>query len=104
MARAKFPMTGRTARRVRVSKLRELSPSVLKKIEDTLIIHNDGPVAVLVAYQKFLRMQQRLTSATNTLELLSKSKELAGLLAGVKQMSAGQSRLLADIDAELEKK
>jgi hypothetical protein len=43
-------------------------------------------------------------SVINTLELLTESKELTGVLAGIEEMRAGRARPLEDIEAELEKK
>jgi predicted transcriptional regulator len=49
-------------------------------------------------------MQQQLASVTNTLDLLSESRELQGVLAGIEDMAAGRVRSLAEVEAELAKK
>jgi hypothetical protein len=100
-----YPVIDPTIKHVGVSKLRELNATALKETEDTFVIQdNNTPLAVLLTYEKFLIMQQKLLSVMNTLELLTESKEIAGLLVGIEEMRAGKSRPLADIEAELEKK
>src|SRR6266436_178626 len=98
-----FPVIDPTIKHVGVSKLREMNATALKETEDTFVIQdNNTPLAVLLTYEKFLIMQQKLMSVMNTLELLTESKELAGVLAGIEEMKDGQARPLADIEAELE--
>src|SRR5271168_5520360 len=100
-----FPVIDPTIRHVGVSKLRELNATALKETDDTFVIQdNNTPLAVLLTYEKFLSMQQELMSVINTLELLTDSKELGGVLAGVEQLNAGRARPLAEIEAELEQK
>lgn len=100
-----YPVIDPTIKHVGVSKLRELNATALRETDDTFVIQdNNTPLAVLLSYEKFLIMQQKLMSVMNTLELLTESKELAGVLAGIEEMKAGRARPLADIEAELEKK
>jgi PHD/YefM family antitoxin component YafN of YafNO toxin-antitoxin module len=100
-----YPVIDPTIKHVGVSKLRELNAAKLRETEDTFVIQdNNTPLAVLLRYEKFLTMQQQLASVMNTLELLSESKELEGLLAGIQDMQAGRVRSLAEIEAELAKK
>jgi PHD/YefM family antitoxin component YafN of YafNO toxin-antitoxin module len=100
-----YPVIDPTIKHVGVSKLRELNATALKETEDTFVIQdNNTPLAVLLTYKKFLNMQQELMSVINTLELLTESKELEGVLAGIEEMKAGRARPLAEIEAELEKK
>jgi PHD/YefM family antitoxin component YafN of YafNO toxin-antitoxin module len=104
MALHTFPVIDPTIKHVGVSKLRELNATALRETDDTFVIQdNNTPLAVLLTYEKFLSMQQKLMSVINTLELLTESKELAGVLAGIEEMSAGRSRPLTDIEADLEK-
>jgi PHD/YefM family antitoxin component YafN of YafNO toxin-antitoxin module len=99
-----YPVIDPTIKHVGVSKLRELNATKLKETGDTFVIQdNNTPLAVLLSYEKFLIMQQQLTSVMNTLELLSESQEIAGMLAGIEDMKAGRVRSLADIEAELKK-
>jgi PHD/YefM family antitoxin component YafN of YafNO toxin-antitoxin module len=100
-----FPVIDPSIKHVGVSKLRELNAAKLRATQDTFVIQdNNTPLAVLLTYDKFLTMQDQLMSVLNTLELLSDKSELAGVLAGVKDMRAGRVRSLADIEAGFAKK
>src|SRR5579859_2816196 len=100
-----YPVIDPTIKHVGVSKLRELNATALRETDDTFVIQdNNTPLAVLLTYEKFLIIQQKLMSVMNTLELLTESKELAGVLAGIAEMNDGRARPLADIEAELETK
>src|SRR6202158_5766118 len=99
-----YPVIDPTIRHVGVSKLRAMNATALKETEDTFVIQdNNTPLAVLLTYEKFLIMQKQLMSVMNTLDLLTESKEIAGVLAGIQEMNAGRARPLADIEADLEK-
>ena len=99
-----YPVIDPTIKHVGVSKLRELNATSLKETDDTFVIQdNNTPLAVLLTYEKFLMMQQKLFSVMNTLDLLSESKELAGVLAGLEEMRTGQAQPLSEIEAELDK-
>jgi hypothetical protein len=103
MGQTTFPVIDPTIRHVGVSKLREMNATALKETEDTFVIQdNNTPLAVLLTYEKFLMMQNELQSVMNTLELLSDSKELAGVLAGIQEMREGRARPLAEVEAEME--
>jgi PHD/YefM family antitoxin component YafN of YafNO toxin-antitoxin module len=105
MALPIYPVIDPSIKHVGVSKLRELNATALKETDDTFVIQdNNTPLAVLLTYEKFLNMQQELMSVINTLELLTGTEELAGVLAGIEQLNAGRTRPLAEIEAELEKK
>lgn len=104
MGLASYPVIDPTIKHVGVSKLRELNATALKETDDTFVIQdNNTPLAVLLTYEKFLIMQQKLQSVMNTLELMTEAKELAGLLAGIQEMQQGKARPLAELEAELEK-
>jgi hypothetical protein len=105
MALPTYPVIDPSIKHVGVSKLRELNATALKETVDTFVIQdNNTPLAVLLTYEKFLNMQQELMSVINTLELLTDSRELTGVLAGIEQFNAGRARPLAEIEAELEQK
>lgn len=105
MGQPAYPVIDTTIKHVGVSKLRELNAATLKDTEDTYVIQdNNTPLAVLLRYEKFLVMQQQLAAVMNTLDLLSESKELQGVLAGIEDMLAGRVRSLAEVEAELAKK
>lgn len=104
LSASSYPVIDPTIKHVGVSKLRELNATKLKETGDTFVIQdNNTPLAVLLSYEKFLIMQQQLTSVMNTLELLSESQEIAGLLAGIEDMKVGRVRSLADLEADLKK-
>lgn len=97
-----IPHIDTSIRHVGVSKLRELNVAKLRQSEETLVIQdNDQPLAVLLAYDKFLEMQQMLTSMLNTIDLFTEKQETEGLLAALEDVKAGRVRSLADIEAEL---
>jgi hypothetical protein len=99
-----YPVIDPTIKHVGVSKLRELNATALKETDDTFVIQdNNTPLAVLLTYEKFLIMQQKLESVMNTLELMTETNELSGLLAGIQEMRDGKARPLAELEAELEK-
>ena len=82
MALPIYPVIDPSIKHVGVSKLRELNATALKETDDTFVIQdNNTPLAVLLTYEKFLNMQQELMSVINTLELLTGTEELAGVLA-----------------------
>jgi predicted transcriptional regulator len=97
-----YPVIDPTIKHVGVSKLREFNATALRETEDTFVIQdNHAPLAVLLTYEKFLVMQQQLQSALNTLDLLTEQQEVAGLLAGLRDVKAGRVQSLAKIEAEL---
>ena len=109
MAHTAIPYIDPKVRHVGVSKLRELNASKLKQLggddEETLVIQdNDKPLAVLLSYEKYLVIQEQLASVMNTLELFSEEQELAGVTAGLKDISEGGTRSFAEIKAALRKK
>ena len=105
MAATGYPVIDPTIKHVGVSKLRELNVAKLRETDDTFVIQdNNTPLAVLLSYEKFITMQQQLIAATNTLELLSDSHELTGVLAGIADMKAGRVQSLAQLEGQLQKK
>jgi PHD/YefM family antitoxin component YafN of YafNO toxin-antitoxin module len=102
MGLAEYPVIDPTIKHVGVSKLRELNASKLKETEDTFVIQdNNTPLAVLLTYDKYMAIQQELTAVLNTMDLLTESGELAGVLAGIADFDAGKSRSLEAIEADL---
>ena len=100
-----MPLIDPSVKHVGVSKLRELNVAKLRNTEDTLVIQdNDQPLAVLLTYQKFLEIQQQLTSMLNLVDLYMEKQELEGLRAGLADLKAGRVRSLAEIEADLLKK
>lgn len=106
MAHSAIPVIDPRVKHVGVSKLRELNATKLAEQNDeTLVIQdNDKPLAVLVSYEQFLIMQEKLASVMNTLELVSDELERKGLLAGLDDLRAGRIQSFDEIEAELGRK
>ncbi len=103
---AAIPYIDPRVRHVGVSKLRELNASKLKELgqenEQTLVIQdNDTPLAVLLSYEKFLIIQEKLTAVFNTIELLTDSAEREALLSAVEDVKNHRVRSLNEIEAEM---
>jgi PHD/YefM family antitoxin component YafN of YafNO toxin-antitoxin module len=106
MAHGTIPYIDPNVRHVGVSKLRELNASKLKELgkegEPTLVIQdNDTPLAVLLSYDKFLMMQEKLTAVLNTIELLTDSAEKDALFASMDDVKHHRVRSLSEIEAEM---
>jgi hypothetical protein len=87
-----------------VSKLRNLNASKLREENRTFVIQeNDTPLAVLLSYESFLIMQEKLHSLLNTIEMLSDKEEIDAIRAGLGDHQAGRTRPLAEIRAQLKK-
>ena len=100
-----IPVIDPSVRHVGVSKLRELNVAKLRQNDETLVIQdNDQPLAVLLAYDKFLEMQQLLTCVLNTIDLLMEKSEVEGVRAALEDLKAGRVRPLAEIEAELNRR
>lgn len=109
MAHAAIPYIDPRVRHVGVSKLRELNATKLKEMgqgnEQTLVIQdNDTPLAVLLTYERFLVIQEKLTAVFNTVEMLTDTTERTALLAALADVKAGRVRSLDEIESEMEKK
>lgn len=104
MTTSVIPNIDPTVKHVGVSKLRDLNASKLKKQKDeTFVIQeNDTPLAVLLAYRKFLAIQEQYRAAINELEHLSDGKEHRAVLAAYEELAKGFVRPLSDIEADLE--
>ena len=51
------------------SKLRELSGDALRKLKKTIVIQDaDKPIAIIIKYSMFMRMQRELTNLRNYLD------------------------------------
>lgn len=99
-----IPYIDPNVERVGVSRLRQMSKRTLKSdLEDkTLVIgENNKNLAVLVGYEQYLTMQNRLQAMMETLEVLSDSDELKLLLSGMSDVVEGRTRPLEDIRKSL---
>lgn len=101
-----IPYIDPTVEHVGVSRLRKLNASNLRANDKTLVIQdNETPVAVLLAYEKFLCMQREMEALLQTLEVFSDEEERRLLISGYKSSLVGQTnsidairRSLADED------
>lgn len=90
---------------VGVSRLRKLNSRTLREFDKTLVIQdNDTPLAVLLRYEQFLTMQNRLQSVLSTIELLTDESEVSALQAGLASAKAGKTKTLAEIRAARKRK
>ncbi len=87
---------------VGVSTLRTMNAASLRESTKTLVIRdNNTPVAVLLAYDSFLSMQEHMERLLSTVELLSDNEEMSLLLAGLKQHKSRKMKSLDDIENSL---
>ena len=90
---------------VGASKLRTLNTGNLGKLTKTLVIQdNDTPLAVLVNYEQYLVLQNKLQSLLKMVDLLKNSKEAAKLLAGLNDAAEGRTVDFSEIEANLKRK
>lgn len=83
---------------VGVSKLRSLSASKLRSIDKTLVIQeNDQPLAVLLKYEEYMAMQERLLSMIETHAVLSDKNVVEGIRAGRADAASGNTRPIEEI-------
>ncbi len=76
---------------VGISKLRTLNSHNLSKINKMMVIQdNDAPLAVLLGYQQYLTIQNKLQEALDALELLSKQENVQRLLGGLRDIAEGR--------------
>jgi len=91
-------------RAVGVSKLRSLSGSKLRGMDKTLVIQeNDEPIAVLVKYEDYLAMQQKMLDLVDAHSILSDKNAFASVLTGRAESEAGKSRSIEDVRDGLRK-
>lgn len=84
---------------VGVSKLRTLNATNLSKVKNTLVIQdNDTPLAVLLGYEQYLIIQNKLHSLLKTVELLQNSAKAAGIEGGLRDIAAGKTTPFEEID------
>ena len=105
MSSVNIPLIDPNVKYLGVSKLRKLSASSLKETNDTFVIQeNDTPLAVLVSFEKFLLIQEKLMSVLNTIELVTSKADMDGVSAGLAAVADGRTRSLAEIRAEMKKR
>lgn len=105
MATTNIPYIDPNVQHVGISRLRSLNATQLREIDKTLVIQeNDQPLAVLLKYEEFLIMQQKLMSVLDTISVMADDTELAGIMAGLKEMNGGQTKSISEIRAGLKTK
>jgi hypothetical protein len=100
-----IPFVDPNVEHVGVSKLRTLNASNLSRVSKMLVIQdNDTPLAVLLNYDQFLTIQNKLQEALDTIEVLSKKETATGLHNGLKDISEGRITPLSEVDPNLKLK
>lgn len=103
MSTVSMPYIDPNVEHVGVSRLRKLNATNLRQATKTLVIQdNDTPLAVLLAYEQFLRMQQKIEQLLETLELLSDHEERALLVAGLEDLKSGRTKRFSEIRRSLD--
>ena len=75
---------------VGTTRLRKLNAANLRAVNKTLVVQeNDTPLAVLLKYEKFLIMQNKLEVALRTVELLSKKADSQTVVEAVRDATGG---------------
>ncbi len=88
-----------------VSQLRKLNATDLRKGKRTLVIReNNVPLAVVLKYEQFLAMQDKLQAAQRLVDLFAKKGTAEELLKSLKDSEDGAGKDLADIAPELVRK
>lgn len=89
---------------VGVSKLRTLNAANLHSLDKTLVIQDDDtPIAVVLSYDQFMKIQQQRQSAFATLEMALNEEERSALLQGMQEVSEGETESLSTIRQDLKK-
>jgi hypothetical protein len=105
MSTTNIPYIDPNVQHVGISRLRSLNATQLREIDKTLVIQdNDQPLAVLLKYEEFLIMQEKLMSVLDTIGVLTEESEIQGILAGIEQLRAGKTKSIAEIRAALKTK
>jgi hypothetical protein len=86
-----------------VSQLRQMDgKSIRSKNGKALLIqdHNE-PIAVLLSYEQYLVLQEKMKAVMNTMEMFTDDDEAKLFLSAMSDFSKGKTRSLGDIRAEL---
>ena len=85
-----------------VSQLRKLNATELRKTKKTLVVReNNVPLAVVLKYEQFLVMQNKLEAALKTVDLLTKRKDAQAVIDALKDVAEGKGTDLSAIAPEL---
>lgn|ERR1700682_6161406 len=89
-----------TVEHVGVSKLRQLNATNLSTFSKMLVIQdNNTPLAVLLKYEQYLIMQNKLKTALETIQMLKNSS--AGVMEGIRDAENGRVTPAGDVDPAL---
>ncbi len=85
-----------------VSQLRKLNATELRKSKKTLVVReNNVPLAVVLKYEQFLVMQNKLEAALKTVDLLTKQKDVQAVIEALKDAAQGKGVDLSEIAPEV---
>jgi hypothetical protein len=85
-----------------VSQLRKLNATELRKSKKTLVVRdNNEPLAIVLKYEQFLVMQNKLQEALKTVELLSQKKDVQAVIQSLRDAAKGKGIDLSEIAPEL---
>lgn len=105
MGTASIPYIDPNVEHVGVSKLRSLNSSELRNLTKTLVFQeNDKSLAVLLGYEQFLTMQNKLKSLRETIDLLMHEEEVAALGTALQDQKEGRTKTIEQIRANLRKR
>lgn len=98
-----IPYIDRNVEHVGVSHLRTLDGKKLRHVEKTLVIQeHNKPIAVLLSYEQYLIIQDKLQSVMETFEILASKDEMKLLRAGINDINSGKTRSIEDIRKSLQ--
>ena len=96
-----MPIIDDRVEHVGVSRLRKFDGKTLKQDmaanKAFVIKERNQPLAVLLGYEQYLIIQNKLKAVMETLEIISNSEETQMLIAGLREAAAGQTRSLQEI-------
>lgn len=97
------PYIDRSISDIGVSQLRKLNATELRRTKKTLVVRdNNQPLAVVLKYEQFLVMQDKLEAALRTVELLTKGKDAQAVIESLRDATHGEKGIdLSDIAPEL---
>jgi len=100
-----IPFIDQNVEHVGTTRLRGLNSAKLRSNKKTLVIQeNDTPLAVLLNYEQYLIMQNKLVSLLETIDVLTNKAEFDALKSGLGDLDEGRMRSIAEIRAGLSKK
>lgn len=102
IVRQGLPYIDPNVEHVGVSRLRRLNATRLRQHQKVTVVQdNDEPIAVLVAYKKYLEVQGMLEALLRTVELLSDESERQLLVDGLRDVSEGRTKSIEEVRASL---